>query len=167
MRLIFLCKSLRRAVPTTRDFLSPKYALGDITRGAIPCRVATILAERLQTSEYVLFEKFLHREAEGGTVVQAGFAIPHIIVEGKNKFDILLVRAVDGIDFAHVSEPIRIMFVLAGSKDERNYHLRALMAIAQIAQEKQFEQRWLAARDTGAIRNLILLSARKRDTNTI
>jgi hypothetical protein len=38
------------------------------------------------------------------------------------------------------------------------------MAIAQIAQEKQFEQRWFAARDTEAIRNLLLLSTRKRDT---
>jgi len=126
--------------------------------------ISAILAERLETNEYVLFEKFLHREAEGGTVVQPGFAIPHIVVEGEKKFDILLIRAVDGIDFPHAPDPVRIMFVLAGSKDERNYHLRALMAIAQIAQEKQFEQRWLAARDTEAIRNLILLSTRKRDT---
>ena len=127
--------------------------------------VSDILAGRLGTDEYVLFEKFLHREAEGGTVVQPGFAIPHIVVEGENKFDILLVRARDGIVFPNATEPVRIMFVLAGSKDERNYHLRALMAIAQIAQEKLFEQRWLAARDTGAIRNLLLLSARKRDAN--
>ncbi len=127
-------------------------------------QISAILAERLGTDEYVLFEKFLHREAEAGTVVQPGFAIPHIVVEGENKFDILLVRAVDGIDFPHSPEPVRIMFVLAGSRDERNYHLRALMAIAQIAQEKNFEQRWLAARDTGGIRNLILLSTRKRDT---
>jgi len=128
-------------------------------------RISGILARRLETDEYVLFEKFLHREAEGGTVVQPGFAIPHIIVEGEHKFDILLVRAVDGIDFPHAPDPVRIMFVLAGSKDERNYHLRALMAIAQIAQEKQFEQRWLTARDTEAIRNLILLSTRKRDAD--
>jgi mannitol/fructose-specific phosphotransferase system IIA component (Ntr-type) len=127
--------------------------------------ISAILAERLETDEYVLFEKFLHREAEGGTVVQPGFAIPHIVVEGEEKFDVLLVRAVDGIDFPHAPDPVRIMFVLAGSKDERNYHLRALMTIAQIAQEKQFEQRWLAARDTESIRNLILLSTRKRDTN--
>jgi mannitol/fructose-specific phosphotransferase system IIA component (Ntr-type) len=98
-------------------------------------------------------------------VVQPGFAIPHIVVEGENKFDILLVRARDGINFPHAPDPVRIMFVLAGSKDERNYHLRALMAIAQIAQEKHFEQRWLAARDTQGLRNLILLSTRKRDTN--
>jgi amino acid transporter/mannitol/fructose-specific phosphotransferase system IIA component (Ntr-type) len=128
-------------------------------------QVSTILAERLGTNEFVLFEKFLHREAEGGTVVQPGFAIPHIVVEGKNKFDILLVRARDGINFPHAPDPVKIMFVLAGSKDERNYHLRALMAIAQIAQEKHFEQRWLAARDTQGLRNLILLSTRKRDTS--
>ncbi len=128
-------------------------------------QVSAILAERLGTDEFVLFEKFLHREAEGGTVVQPGFAIPHIVVEGENKFDILLVRARDGINFPHAPDPVRILFVLAGSKDERNYHLRALMAIAQIAQEKQFEQRWLTARDTQGLRNLILLSTRKRDTN--
>ena len=129
-------------------------------------KISSILAGRLETDEYVLFEKFLHREAQGGTVIQPGFAIPHIVVDGENKFDILLVRAVDGIEFPHAEEPIKIMFVLAGSKDERNYHLRALMAIAQIGQEKDFEQRWLSARNNEAIRNIILLSARKRDTNT-
>jgi len=128
--------------------------------------ISAILAERVGSHEYVLFEKFLHRESEGATVVQPGFAIPHIVVEGQNKFDILLVRAKDGIEFKGTDEPVRIMFVLLGSKDERNYHLRALMAIAQIAQEKDFEQRWLAARDTEAIRNLILLSTRRRDNNS-
>ncbi|MHC4912706.1 MAG: amino acid permease [Planctomycetota bacterium] len=137
---------------------------GRISAEEVFREVSGILAKRLETDEYVLFEKFLHREAQGGTVVQPGFAIPHIVVEGENKFDILLIRAVDGIDFPHAPDPVRIMFVLAGSRDERNYHLRALMAIAQIAQEKDFEGRWLAARDSAAIRNLILLSTRKRET---
>ncbi|MFC1739093.1 amino acid permease [Planctomycetota bacterium] len=127
-------------------------------------RVSQILEKRLDTTEYVLFEKFLQREAEGGTVIQPGFAIPHIVVDGEEKFDVVLVRAVKGIAFSNVPEPVRIMFVLAGSKDERNYHLRALMAIARIAQEKDFEARWFAARDVEGIRNLILLSTRRRDT---
>ena len=55
------------------------------------------------------------------------------------------------------------MFVLIGSKDQRNYHLRALMAIAQIAQQKHFHQQWLTAKGTEEIRNLVLLSTRKRD----
>jgi len=136
---------------------------GKVPAETIFREVSAILAKRLQTDEYVLFEKFLHREAEGSTVVQPGIAIPHIIVDGENKFDILIIRARDGIDFPHAKDPVRIMFILAGSRDERNYHLRALMAIAQIAQEKQFEQRWLAARGIEGIRNLILLSKRTRD----
>jgi APA family basic amino acid/polyamine antiporter len=127
-------------------------------------KIAGIFEKRLGINEYVLLEKFLKREEEGGTVVHPGLAIPHIVVEGQKKFDILLVRARDGIDFVNTSEPVSIMFVLVGTKDERNYHLRALMAIAQIAQEKQFEHRWLTARDTETIRNIILLSSRTRDT---
>ncbi|MCK4999546.1 MAG: PTS sugar transporter subunit IIA, partial [Anaerohalosphaera sp.] len=126
-------------------------------------QAANILAERLGTDEYVLLEKFIHREAEGSTAIQPGLAIPHIVVEGVNKFDVLLVRAVDGIDFPNVAEPVRAMFILSGSKDERNFHLRALMAVAQISQEKDFDKQWLAARDVEGIRNLILLSTRKRD----
>lgn len=149
------------------DLLVRKCEILDI-RGKTPAeavfrQLASKLAGRLNTDEYVLFEKFLHREAEGGTVVDPGLAIPHIIVEGEGKFEIMLVRAADGIEFPHSPDPVLIMFVLAGSKDERNYHLRALMAIAQITQEKQFKSRWLAARDTETLRNLILLSNRKRD----
>jgi len=128
-------------------------------------KAAHILADRLGADEYVLFEKFLHREAEGSTVIQPGLAIPHIIVEGQNKFDILVIRAVDGIEFSTAPEPVKTIFVLAGSKDERNYHLRALMAIAQIAQEPDFEKRWFTAPGTEQLRNLLLLSKRKRDTN--
>jgi APA family basic amino acid/polyamine antiporter len=127
-------------------------------------QVADLFAKQFDENEYVIFEKMLAREAEAGTVVQPGLAIPHVVIEGQNKFGIVLVRAKQGVSFPKSPEPVKIMFFLAGSKDERNYHLRALMAIAQIAQEKDFEQRWLAARDIEGIRNLILLSTRKRDT---
>jgi amino acid transporter/mannitol/fructose-specific phosphotransferase system IIA component (Ntr-type) len=127
-------------------------------------QVADLLAKQFGENEYVIFEKLLAREAEAGTVVQPGLAIPHVVIEGENKFGIVLVRAKLGVSFPKSPEPVRIMFFLAGSKDERNYHLRVLMAIAQIAQEKDFERQWLAARDIEAIRNLILLSTRKRDT---
>ncbi|HUV41477.1 MAG TPA: PTS sugar transporter subunit IIA, partial [Sedimentisphaerales bacterium] len=128
-------------------------------------QVSAILAKRLATDQQGLFEKFLQREAESGTVIEPGLAIPHIVVEGQNKFDILLVRAQDGVRWPQQQQPVKIMFVLVGSKDERNYHLRALMAIAQIAQEKHFHQQWLTAKGVEGIRNLVLLSTRKRDTN--
>jgi len=127
-------------------------------------QVSEILAPKIDENEYVLFEKLLAREADTTTVVQPGLAIPHIVVEGEKQFDVVLVRAVNGVKFPNTDEPVKIIFFLAGSKDERNYHLRALMAIAQIAQEKDFEKRWLEARDVEGIRNLILMSTRKRDT---
>ena len=57
------------------------------------------------------------------------------------------------------------MFILVGSIDERNYHLRALMAVAQVVQGPDFEKRWLGARNTEALRDIVLLSGRKRDVS--
>ena len=127
-------------------------------------QAAAVFSEKLGVDKQVLVDKLLAREAEGSTVLEAGLAIPHVIIEGEKKFQILPVRAVDGIDFPHAKEPVKTVFFLAGSRDERNYHLRALMAIAQIVQEKDFYDRWFAARDADALRNLLLLSKRKRDT---
>ncbi|MFC1763144.1 amino acid permease [Planctomycetota bacterium] len=128
--------------------------------------LSLIFEERLHTDRMVLLARFLEREQQASTVVQPGFAIPHVVVEGVHVFDIALVRAKEGIRFPDQEEPVHIMFVLVGSPDERNYHLRALMAIAQIAQEPQFEERWMRARDVEALRNLVLLSTRKRDLPT-
>ena len=127
--------------------------------------VSKILVDQIGANEKQLKDKFHQREAEGSTVIMPGLAIPHIVVDGQNKFDIVLVRAVEGIDFPHSETPVQAMFVLVGSKDERNYHLRALMAIAQIAQEKDFLDRWREARGLDGIRNLLLLSKRTRDEN--
>ena len=53
--------------------------------------------------------------------------------------------------------------VLVGTRDERNFHLRALAAIAQTAQAKDFERRWLSARNPQALRDIMLLSTRARN----
>jgi len=130
---------------------------------AMFAQAATELSERLGIDENVLIEKFHAREADSSTVVQPGLAIPHIIVDGEHLFDILLVRGQEGIVFAGAAEPVRTAFILIGSPDERNYHLRALMAIAHIVQEPDFTDRWLAADDAEHLRDILLLSSRQRD----
>jgi mannitol/fructose-specific phosphotransferase system IIA component (Ntr-type) len=57
---------------------------------------------------------------------------------------------------------VHAVFVLAGSNDERNFHLRALAAIAEIAQAKDFDKNWLEARDKDSLRNTILTAERRR-----
>ena len=123
---------------------------------------ANILANRLGTDQKKLLDLFIEREKQTSTVIASGLAIPHIVVEGKNKFDILLIRCRRGIVFPGNPEPVHALFVLAGSRDERNFHLRALAAIAQIVQSKNFDKRWLNARNTEELRHIMLLAERKR-----
>ena len=125
--------------------------------------VSSILSQRLNIDQSILYDGFLKREKQSGTVVRPGLAIPHVIVPGDKKFEVLLVRCRPGLLFSNVSDPVHTMFVLVGSIDERNYHLRALMAIAQIAQEQDFETKWLSANNIEELRDVILLSNRQRD----
>ncbi|MBU1076192.1 MAG: amino acid permease, partial [Spirochaetes bacterium] len=102
----------------------------------------TLLAKTF-SSHFKVPPKKLHtllhqREQDSTTSIHDGLAIPHIIIEGKLKFDIVLIRSKEGIDFGKEIPPVKIVFSLAGSKKERNFHLTALMAIAQIVQNRDF-----------------------------
>jgi amino acid transporter len=124
--------------------------------------VANTLSPHLEIEEETLFNLFREREKQSSTVIAPGLAIPHIIVPGTGKFNILLVRCKKGIIFPDTPQPVHTLFVLVGSPDERNFHLRALAAIAQIAQDKDFDKNWLKARNTEELRDIILLAERKR-----
>jgi amino acid transporter/mannitol/fructose-specific phosphotransferase system IIA component (Ntr-type) len=126
-------------------------------------QIAEILSKKYKMDRDLLYRLFLERESKSGTVIRPGLAIPHIIVPGEHHFDVILVRCKDGLIFTGADQPVHTMFVLVGSLDERNYHLRALMAIANIAHEPHFEKRWLAARNMEELRDVVLLSSRKRD----
>ena len=125
-------------------------------------KVSECLAAELCIDKDKLVNLFIKRENESTTVIRPGLAIPHIIIEGEHKFEILLARARQGVRFLGTSAPVHIIFVLIGTKDERNFHLRALAAIAQIVQDKDFDKSWLKARNTEELRDIILLAERKR-----
>jgi len=125
-------------------------------------RVAKILDSSLTCGERQIFHKLINREAESSTVITSDLAIPHIVMNGENKFEILLARAVKGIYFSEEFPNIKIIFVIAGSKDERQFHLRALAAIAQIVQQPDFQANWIKAQSTDALRDIILLADRTR-----
>ena len=102
------------------------------------------------------------REAESTTVIHKGLAIPHIILGKEQRFEILVVRSKQGITFDGSPEPVHTVFALAGSRDERNFHLQALMAIAQIVQNPSFQNNWNKAKTVNDLRHIILLGERVR-----
>lgn len=124
--------------------------------------IALVLSERLNVNKQIIYDLLMEREKETSTVIAPGLAIPHIIIKGTHKFDILLVRCRKGVIFPKTKKPVHTLFVLAGSSDERNFHLRTLAAIAQIAQDKNFDKNWIKARNIEELRNIILLAERKR-----
>jgi len=121
------------------------------------------LAPRLGMEPADVAEKLRRREEEGGTLLGPSLAVPHIVVPGEGRFDLLLARARKGIHFSDEAPEVKAVFVLVGSRDERNFHLRALAAIAQICQDKQFERRWMAAHGPQGLRDIALLSDRGRN----
>ncbi len=140
---------------------------GPMTRDDFFMQAANELTQRLNVDTKILMKQFIDREQESSTVLSPGLAIPHIIIEGEKKFDILVARVRAGVYFSPEAPHVHAVFILLGTKDERNVHLRALSAIAQIAMEKQFGQRWFAARGTTDIRNMLLLSTRRRGGSPI
>lgn len=135
---------------------------GSLTMTQFFEKVSGYLAGKLGVEPQRLTNLFIQREGESTTVIRPGLAIPHIIIEGSHKFAILLARAKEGVLFPGASSVVYTIFVLAGSRDERNFHLRALAAIAQIAQDKDFDKSWLAARNCEELRDIVLLAERKR-----
>jgi len=123
------------------------------------------ITERIKVEPETLYKLLIKREEETSTIISPGIAIPHIIIEGKHEFDIMLVRCKEGIIFSEECPPVHTVFTLIGTKDERNFHLRALAAIAQIVQEPHFEKNWLAARNERALKDIILLGKRIRRYN--
>src|SRR5262249_24546747 len=85
----------------------------------------------------------LHERArQSSTAISQFVAIPHIIVPGEGLFRFLMIRVQEGARFSDEHDRVRAVFVLSGSADEWNFHLRSLAAIAQTVQERDFERDW-------------------------
>jgi APA family basic amino acid/polyamine antiporter len=135
---------------------------GDMVAEDLFKKISETMAPRLKMAPEAFLDLMRKREKESSTAIGPHLAIPHIVIEGIDTFGILLARCHDGVYFSDSSPEVNAVFVLMGSKDERNFHLRALSAIAQITQSDDFEKRWLSARSVEGLRDVVLLGERRR-----
>jgi len=124
--------------------------------------VADEMAGRLGIEKAIMMKLLHDREKDSSTALTPCLAIPHIVVGGEGRFEIMLARCREGVEFSESAPNIRAIFVLAGSADERNFHLRALAGLAQIVQDPRFEEKWMKAKGIEDLRDLILLGKRRR-----
>jgi|APSaa5957512622_1039677.scaffolds.fasta_scaffold54793_2 basic amino acid/polyamine antiporter, APA family len=138
---------------------------GMVDRAKVFEDVSRILAQRWELDKGKLNERFLNRENLTSTIISSGVAvphaIPHAIVEGESIFDIALVRSRFGIQWTD-TDVVYTAFAMVGSGDERNFHLRALMAVAQTLQDPSFSEKWNRAEHDRELRTAVILSKRNR-----
>ena len=123
---------------------------------------ASLLSANLDADKESLARLFVQSETWSSTVVAPGLAIPHILLTGNHPFGMLVARSRRGIYFPGQDDPVHIIFVLVSTRAERNFHLRALSAIAQIALDESFEKKWMTAGNVEELREMILGADRRR-----
>ncbi len=102
-----------------------------------------------------IYDKLIAREASSSTALSPFFALPHIVIEGKRKFQLLIVRSKRGIKFTDTAPEVHAMFFLAGSMDQRHFHLVVISTLALIVNHPSFEESWLKADTPEELKDLI------------
>ena len=125
-------------------------------------QVADAMSPRLNIESAGLFRLLVERERQSSTVLSPFLAIPHIVIDAEHRFDILLARCREGIHFSAKEPKVHAVFVIMGTRDERNFHLYALAAIAQIVRDPNFEAKWANAKGKEGLRDIVLLGERRR-----
>ncbi|MFC2128700.1 cation:proton antiporter [Bacteroidota bacterium] len=124
--------------------------------------IAETMSARLEINTPDLLQLLINREKESTTVINRELAIPHIIIDGENKSCILLCRCKKGIRFSESAPKVHAVFVLAGTIDQKNFHIKTLSTIARIVQDQHFENKWIRARNKSLLPKILIHSHRKR-----
>jgi amino acid transporter/mannitol/fructose-specific phosphotransferase system IIA component (Ntr-type) len=134
----------------------------DVTREEFAQHVAQPLARLLDLETVELYQQFLNRESNPDILVRPGFAIIPFKVEGRNKFEIAIIRMKKGAEFVEGMAPARAAFVVASSKDQKSFYLHAVMWLVMMADGIDFEEHWLKDHNITELRKIVLLSWRKK-----
>lgn len=140
---------------------------GTHTRDEVFEMVAREGALRTGMDKDELLDKFIKRESQGSTVVGPGLAIPHIALPKDKKYEIVIVRAKEGVIFPGGSDTVKAMFVLMGPRGEETldaFHLKMMMAVAMIGRGRDFMNNWLNRADEEDLRLFLLNADRRRET---
>ncbi len=134
----------------------------EIDRDTLFTKVAEVLEDRIGSGREKICELLEEREESSSTAFIPTVAIPHIILDGENIFELVLVRSRKGIFFTNSAPKVGAIFVIIGTQDKRQLHLQALAAIAQVIQGKDFDQQWQEAKNENLLKDILLLSDRRR-----
>jgi mannitol/fructose-specific phosphotransferase system IIA component (Ntr-type) len=102
------------------------------------------------------------KEKDSNVMIHPGIAILSNIIDGRDKFEIILVRSKNGIILSDNAPPVHAFFIVVSTSEQQSFYMHSLMWIVQITEETNFEKEWLNAKNSKELREIILSSWRKR-----
>ncbi len=125
-------------------------------------KVAKSLAVRLDVSAAKLYKQLMRRETDSNIIVRPGCALISFHIEGRNKFEIILVRTKKGAVFSDESPHVHAAIIVVSSHDMQSFYLHSLMWMVQIEEMVDFEKEWMDAKNADELRNVVLSSWKER-----
>ncbi len=125
-------------------------------------QISIPLGNKLGIDSKNIYKLLTAREKESTTALNPFVSIPHVILSETDMLHLMIVRCREGISFTKKADSVKAVFLIIGNEGERALHLRLLASIATLVKEENFEHDWLEAKDVNYLRDMILLSSRKR-----
>jgi amino acid transporter len=114
------------------------------------------LAKRTNISEFKWNKLLKNRKDTSNMVLYPGIGIFSHLIDGRDWFEIVLVRSKKGISISQGIEPFHAFIVVISSKDQQTFYFHSLMWIAQLAEQCDFQNEWINAQDEESIRKVVL-----------
>ena len=124
--------------------------------------IADKLTKRLKIDKNKLYKLLMNKEKDSNVIIHPGIAILSNIIDGHDKFEIILVRSKKGVILTDDAPPVHAFFIVVSTSEQQSFYMHSLMWIVQITEDVDFEKKWLDAKDTHELRNIILTSWKKR-----
>lgn len=96
------------------------------------------------------------REKETSLRVAPGVIMLSLPAPGREYNDLVMVRSKEGITFSPDDPPAHALFIVASTEDRYSLYVHTLMWITNIVTGPDFLTRWLIARDTEKLREIML-----------
>lgn len=140
-------------VVSEAEFLEIK---GAVDSEEVIRRGAGLLAEKSGISYDLILGAMLERNRLGETPAAAGVALPHLLLNDVDGFYMVAARSLRGVEFPMANQPIHAVFLLLGSRKDPTQHLRMLAEIARRAENPDFIDQWIGAKNPTALAELLL-----------
>lgn len=118
--------------------------------------IADKLATKLRLDPNKLYKLLIRKERDSSSMVHPGIIIISHLIKGREKLGVVLVRSKMGMVVSDDVDPIHAFFVIVSSSDHRSFYMHSLMWIIRIAEDPDFEEQWINAKDSDELKEVIL-----------